>query len=123
MEATTTRASTVSRSMPTRETRTHASMTMPLSRTRSRTSMRLVPPEALSTGIGLAPLGAVATHARLDRRSVGHRLRAVQLRLQQAHPLAQRLVFRRQGAGFHGEIGIVAPPVEADLLGLVDGAH
>src|SRR5438876_12097351 len=31
------------RSMPTRETRTQASITMPLSRTRSSTSMRLVP--------------------------------------------------------------------------------
>src|SRR5918993_3554844 len=50
MDATTTRASTVIRSIPTRDTRTHASMTMPLSRTRSRTSMRLVPPGARSTG-------------------------------------------------------------------------
>src|SRR6185436_8759724 len=53
IEATTTRASTVMRSIPTSETRTQASMTMPLSSTRSRTSMRLVPPEALSTGIQL----------------------------------------------------------------------
>src|SRR5436305_961442 len=37
--------------MPTSDTRTHASMTIPLSRTRSRTSMRLVPPDALSTGM------------------------------------------------------------------------
>src|ERR687886_2159386 len=50
IDATTTRASTVIRSMPTSETRTHASMTMPLSRTRSRTSIRLVPPGARSTG-------------------------------------------------------------------------
>jgi hypothetical protein len=39
------------RSIPTSETRTHASMTIPLSRTRSRTSIRLVPPAARSTGI------------------------------------------------------------------------
>src|SRR5688572_95617 len=39
------------RSMPTNETRTHASMTIPLSSTRSRTSIRLVPPAARSTAI------------------------------------------------------------------------
>src|SRR5436190_667799 len=39
MEATTIRASTVIRSMPTSETRTQASTTMPLSRIRSRTSI------------------------------------------------------------------------------------
>src|SRR5215472_18631206 len=55
IDATTTRASTVIRSMPTRETRTHASITMPLSSTRSRTSMRLVPPVVLSTGIAHPP--------------------------------------------------------------------
>src|SRR6476619_5942547 len=48
MDATTIRASTVSRSMPTRETRTQASMTMPLSSTRSRTSMRLLLPRLRS---------------------------------------------------------------------------
>src|SRR5438093_1067251 len=42
IDATTTRASTVMRSMPTSETRTHASMTIPLSRTRSSTSTRPV---------------------------------------------------------------------------------
>src|SRR6185369_63375 len=51
MEATTTRASIVIRSIPTREIRTHASITIPLSRTRSRTSIKLVPPGALSTAI------------------------------------------------------------------------
>src|SRR3954470_17671158 len=51
IDATTIRASTVIKSIPTSETRTHASMTMPLSRTRSRTSIRLDPPAARSTGI------------------------------------------------------------------------
>src|SRR5215212_4596826 len=51
MEATTTRASIVIKSMPTREILTHASITMPLSSTRSRTSIKLVPPGALSTAI------------------------------------------------------------------------
>src|SRR5262249_46700986 len=48
MEATTIRASTVMRSIPTNDMRTHASTTMPLSSTLSSTSIRLVPPEALS---------------------------------------------------------------------------
>ena len=51
IDATTTRASTVTRSMPTSDTRTYASITIPLSSTRSRTSIRLVPPGALSTAI------------------------------------------------------------------------
>ena len=50
IDATTTRASTVIRSIPTSDTRTQASMTMPLSRTRSRTSMRLVPPASSFDG-------------------------------------------------------------------------
>src|SRR2546422_829601 len=49
IEATTTRASTVIRSMPTSDTQTQASMMMPLSRMRSRTSMRLEPPGLRST--------------------------------------------------------------------------
>src|ERR1043165_3289757 len=51
MEATTTRASIVIKSIPTSEILTHASMTIPLSNTRSRTSIRLVPPGVLSTAI------------------------------------------------------------------------
>src|SRR5215213_10658656 len=51
MEATTTRASIVIRSIPTSEILTHASITIPLSSTRSRTSIRLLPPGALSTAI------------------------------------------------------------------------
>src|ERR1700758_1303251 len=55
MEATTTRASTVIRSMPTREIRTQASITIPLSNTRSSTSIRLEPPETRSTAIEHPP--------------------------------------------------------------------
>src|SRR6185369_7903679 len=55
MDATTTRASTVIRSIPTREIRTQASITMPLSKTRSSTSIRLEPPETRSTAIGQPP--------------------------------------------------------------------
>src|SRR6185503_18107953 len=53
MEATTTRASIVIKSIPTSDILTHASITMPLSSTRSRTSIKLVPPGALSTAICL----------------------------------------------------------------------
>src|SRR5690242_12485748 len=51
MDATTTRASTVIRSIPTREILTQASITIPLSRTRSSTSIRLEPPDTRSTAI------------------------------------------------------------------------
>src|SRR5437764_13406139 len=51
MDATTTRASTVIRSIPTKEIRTKASITMPLSNTRSNTSIRLEPPDTRSTAI------------------------------------------------------------------------
>src|SRR6185312_9497442 len=51
MDSTTTRASTVIKSIPTREIRTQASITMPLSSTRSRTSIRLDPPDTRSTAI------------------------------------------------------------------------
>ena len=50
IDATTTRASIVMNSMPTSETRTHASITMPLSSTRSNTSMMLVPVVERSSG-------------------------------------------------------------------------
>src|SRR5246127_894647 len=55
IEAMTTRASTVIRSMPTSEILTHASTTMPLSRIRSRTSISEVPPGARSTAIAYLP--------------------------------------------------------------------
>src|ERR1051326_7684775 len=53
--ATTTRASTVKSSMPTRDTLTYASITIPLSRIRSRTSARLLlPGGVLSAGLAVA---------------------------------------------------------------------
>src|SRR5947209_6670479 len=55
IEAMTTRASTVIKSMPTSEILTHASTTMPLSRIRSRTSISEVPPGARSTAIAYLP--------------------------------------------------------------------
>jgi len=51
IDATTMRASTVIKSMPTRESRTQASITIPLSRTRSRTSITLLPAGVRSTAI------------------------------------------------------------------------
>src|SRR5436305_5389335 len=73
MEATTTRASTVIRSMPTSEMRTQASMTMPLSSTRSSTSIKLVPPGVLSTGMWsfLSSEKRVETSSGLRRRRHG----------------------------------------------------
>src|SRR5689334_4706222 len=124
MEATTTRASTVIRSMPTSETRTQASITMPLSSTRSSTSMRLVPPEALSTGIcptpcWLRPVAACRALAPRRRRPASQRFH---LPLQQAHLMAELLFLQLHLLPPRRQVLIVAPPVEADLLRLVDGA-
>src|SRR2546422_2938360 len=57
IDATTMRASTVTRSIPTSETRTHASITIPLSRTRSSTSMRELPLGERSTAIAAYSAG------------------------------------------------------------------
>src|SRR5262249_33265287 len=127
IEATTTRASTVIRSMPTSETRTQASMTIPLSSTRSRTSMRLVPPVVRSTGIGSSSaflpllLFLWSAGAACGRRSAilgeqGH------LRLERGElaPQIVALAHRARAAG--SEVRVVFPPVEPDLLCLVDRA-
>src|SRR5215831_3543815 len=108
MDATTTRASTVMRSMPTRETRTHASMTIPLSRTRSRTSIRLAPPAARSTGIEGSLFQCSGPPAHLHRKPA----------LERTHLLSQLLVFRRERLLAWREVMIVLPPVEANVLGL-----
>src|SRR5207248_8624999 len=116
MEATTTRASTVMRSMPTSETRTQASITMPLSSTRSRTSIRLVPPDALSTGISL--LQSAARGAPPG----GGAGEGLELPFEQPDLLAQRLVLRVVAVAAGRQVMVVLPPVEADLLRLVDRA-
>src|SRR5262249_6605971 len=122
IEATTTRASTVIRSMPTSETRTHASITIPLSSTRSRTSMRLVPPAARSTGIRhsltYTSQRRVLPHRR--RRTATRQL--VTLPLERTHLLAQLFVLGRQQLLARRQMVIELPPVEANLLRLVDRA-
>src|SRR2546423_957168 len=80
--------------MPTSEMRTQASMTMPLSSTRSSTSIRLVPPGALSTAIW----------SFLSSEN-GSKLRSAP-----------------GGGGARRQVRVVAPPVQADLLGLVNRA-
>src|SRR4051794_9689190 len=122
MDATTTRASTVIRSIPTSETRTQASMTMPLSSTRSRTSMRLVPPEALSTGIVRLPcwLCPVVSRRALPlgrRRPAGQR---IHLALEQPDLVAKLFLLHFHLLPARREVLVVPPPVEPDLLGLVD---
>src|SRR5436853_1697527 len=98
--------------MPTSETRTHASMTIPLSSTRSRTSMRLVPPAARSTGI---------EHSLFQRgRAAPHHGR--QLTFERAHLFLELFVLRRERLLARREMVIELPPVETDLLGLVDRA-
>src|SRR5215510_12853079 len=100
------------RSMPTRETRTHASMTIPLSSTRSRTSIRLVPPAARSTGIedSLFQCGGAPSHQRR------------QLALERAHLLLQFLVLGGQRLLARRQMVIELPPVQANLLRLVNRA-
>src|SRR5436190_2099257 len=117
MEATTTRASTVIRSMPTSETRTQASNPMPLSSTRSRTSIGLVPPDALSTGMSL--LQSASVRAAPGRDSAGERL---ELPFEQADLLAQRVVLGLIAVSPGREVVVVFPPVQADHLRLVDRA-
>src|SRR5688572_12737701 len=101
------------RSMPTRETRTHASMTIPLSRTRSRTSMRLVPPAARSTGISLLCL-------RQPSRSGPPPGQRHKPSLQRADLFLQLLVLRRERVLAWRQVMIELPPVQPDLLGLID---
>src|SRR5437867_269025 len=109
--------------MPTSETRTHASITIPLSSTRSRTSMRLLPPVVRSTGIVGSPrersssphLGPPGSCARLAGQRGDASLQAPDL-------LLQRSVLDGEPVSTRGQVGVVSPPVQADLLGLVDGA-
>src|SRR6185436_7854003 len=107
MDATTTRASTVIRSIPTSEMRTHASITMPLSRTRSRTSMRLLPPAVRSTTATAHPSFGCCAH------SLQLLLELRDARLQ-PRDLVARAIAR--------ETRFVPPPVQPDLFGLVDRA-
>src|SRR5512138_2694985 len=116
MDATTTRASTVIRSIPTRDTRTHASITIPLSSTRSRTSIRLVPPAARSTGIRHSLNRAALPDRR--RRSTARQRR--QLPFECTDLLAQHFILRRQRLLAWRQVMVEFPPVEANLLGFVD---
>src|SRR5690606_35408328 len=109
-DATTMRASTLTRSIPTSDTRTYASMTMPLSSTRSRTSMRLLPAAALSTAISLLRRGGALDLLLLD---------AVQLARQPVQFRAQRCDLDVLDGG-RRVVRIRPPPVHADLLRLVD---
>src|SRR5947209_2215057 len=109
--------------MPTSETRTQASITMPLSRMRSRTSMRLVPPGARSMGgMGVAlPLSCSSWRwGWCDGRDG----RAIQLplQLQNAGFQTRDRVFGRWVCETSHQRPVVSPPVEPDLLGLVDRA-
>src|SRR3982751_5743329 len=108
--------------MPTSETRTQASMTMPLSRTRSSTSMRLVPPEARSTAMKTPWM-----LRRVPRRGPAFRRRHLasqrfDLALEQPHLFAQLILFQLDLVTPRREVLVITPPVQADLLRLVDGA-
>src|SRR6185436_18633144 len=122
IDATTMRASTVIKSMPTSETRTHASMTIPLSSTRSRTSIKLVPPAARSTAIEHSLCRrSVCQRQRLPGRRRGSpAAERCELSLERAHLLLQLRVFGRQQLLAGRQVMIVLPPVEANLFGFID---
>src|SRR5688572_31445570 len=122
MDATTTRASTVIKSIPTSETRTHASMTIPLSRTRSRTSIRLVPPAARSTAIVKAPYSLLSVRSVpcATARRPGQR-RQPAFHQSQLFTQLEVLLHHLLTAG--RQMAVVLPPVEANGLRLVDRAN
>src|SRR5438128_1338319 len=100
--------------MPTRETRTQASMTIPLSRTRSRTSMRLEPPDALSTGMLRSWLAG--TFRRYTAGAApGRATQLGDFLLEQANLLLELFILERRLRAAGREVAIVQPPVEADL--------
>src|SRR5688572_1224082 len=121
IDATTTRASTVTRSMPTSETRTHASMTIPLSRTRSSTSMRELPLGERSTAIRAYSAGEkVLLLTACHSVGLGGELRQSAL-----DALEPPLDFTRKKRARRcsRQPRIMAPPVQPDLLRFVDRAH
>src|SRR6476659_1559773 len=114
------RASTVMRSIPTRDTRTQASMTIPLSRTRSRTSIRLVPPAARSTGIDVSHWFS-APHAQHSLQGAGSRPAACDCRklaLKHTDFLSQFFVLGRERLLAWRQVVIELPPVEPNLFSL-----
>src|SRR6185503_11360256 len=159
------RASIVIRSIPTSEILTHASITIPLSSTRSRTSIKLVPPGALSTAIcfGSFIRSVIRAHARfhgaqlLFSKNLSQCLRLLSpafcccfaprttasnnfgrlptrrsdirggefsdLLFKLGQPFAQFNVFRFGALGACRQVGVVAPPVQTDLLGFIDRAN
>src|SRR5688500_7692637 len=119
MDATTTRASTVIKSIPTRETRTHASMTIPLSRTRSRTSIRLVPPAARSTAIVKAPYSFLSVR-RVPGTTAGRFGQRRQPAFHQSQLFPQLEVLLHDLLTPRRQVTVVLPPVETDLFRLVD---
>src|SRR5207248_8265003 len=127
MDATTTRASTVMRSMPTREMRTQASITIPLSRTRSSTSIRLDPPDTRSTAIDSLlwrfQINLTFSPPRYAGFSSGH----ANIPARNSGPSLSRsfcnLVYAGEYRRLHGQVWIVFPPVHPDLLGFVYRAH
>src|SRR5262249_51564840 len=113
----TMRASTVIRSIPTRETRTQASITMPLSSTRSSTSIRLVVPDDLSTGIACSwPPWAYSSLPATGAGKLGD------LALELTDLLPQLFSFGRLRCP-RRQVTVVPPPIQTDLLRLVERAH
>src|SRR4051794_21439540 len=104
--------------MPTRETRTHASMTIPLSSTRSSTSMRLVPPAARSTAILPAPYrggheGPPRVRDRGSRQMISNRRCVTAALLLGARSPPRR---RRARQGCHAPLELAQLPPQLEVL-------
>src|ERR1044071_829414 len=114
MEATTIRASTVTRSMPTSETRTHASITIPLSSTRSRTSMRELPLGERSTAISAYSVGKRVLLLGTGRSSGlrGELFEPALDAFQAPFDVPSKKRARRHGR----QARVVTPPVQSDLF-------
>src|SRR6187551_18840 len=120
MDATTMRASTVTRSMPTSETRTHASITIPLSRTRSRTSMRELPLGERSTAISAYSVGK-GILLLPARRALGRRGKLLQALFDTLETTLE-VARKKRARLYRCQPRVMAPPVQPNLLRLVDGA-
>src|SRR5689334_8037130 len=118
IDATTMRASTVTRSMPTSETRTHASITIPLSRTRSSTSIRELPLGERSTAIAAYSAGKRVLLLPA-RGALGRDGEVLQASLDTLEP-ALDVTRKKRARRCRCQTRVVAPPIQSDLLGLVD---
>src|SRR5262249_56916919 len=69
---------------------------------------------SVSLPVGIATVASCVATTRRERRD---------LALEQPHLAAQLLVLGGQTIAVRGQVSVILPPIETDLLRLVDGAH